>query len=63
MNRTRMYRNMKERPIYVVLPCNGDKMDERDVNIDNIEEDIQGRDLVSFTCPACGERHKSFRIS
>ncbi len=28
----------------------------------NIEEDIQGRDLLTFKCPECATEQKSFRV-
>jgi len=48
--------------VYVILPCTGDKVPERDVEFENIEEDFQGRDLLTFKCPECGETHQSYRI-
>lgn len=54
-----------ERPIntiYVMLTCTGDKIDEQDVKFENIEEDMQGRDILTFKCPECGEIHKSLRF-
>jgi len=51
-----------ERVIRVHLPCNWDLVAESNVEILNIEEDIQGRDVLTFTCPACGQAHKSWRI-
>lgn len=36
-------------------------MDERTVEFLNIEEDIQGRDLMTFRCPDCKTVQKSFR--
>ena len=41
------------RPVVVVLPCNQERIPETDVEILNIEEDIQGRDLLTFICPNC----------
>jgi len=37
--------------------------DERKVEFLNIEEDIQGRDVLMFVCPACGSEVKSLRAS
>ena len=51
-----------EPPVVVVLSCNGDKVDENDVKTLNIEEDIQGRDLLTYVCPECGKEHKSYRL-
>lgn len=47
--------------IEIILPCTRERVDERDVEIDNIEEDMQGRDVVTFRCPHCAEIHKSHR--
>ena len=52
----------EERPILLALPCNGDRIDESTVTLENIEEDIQGRDLVTFQCPVCGKQHQSYRL-
>ncbi len=51
-----------ERRIEILLPCTGERVDETDVDIDNIEEDMQGRDVVTFRCPHCAEIHKSHRF-
>ena len=48
--------------IYVIQSCNGDKVDEQTVKVENIEEDIQGRDLLTFLCNSCDELHKAYRI-
>jgi hypothetical protein len=34
---------------------------EQDVEFLNIEEDIEGRDVMTFKCPDCGESQKSLR--
>lgn len=51
-----------QRVIRVVLSCNGDRIDERKVEVLNIEEDIQGRDVLTFKCPECKQTHKSLRL-
>lgn len=51
-----------ERPIKVVLSCTGDYEDEQNVQFLNIEEDFQGRDLMTYVCPKCGQEHKSYRL-
>ena len=48
--------------IQVMLTCNGEWCPEEDVQFENIEEDMQGRDILTFTCPECGEQHKSLRV-
>lgn len=51
-----------EREILVILDCNGDRVPESQVEFLGIEEDIQGRDILSFVCPVCQEPHKSLRL-
>ena len=53
---------MWERPIYVTLSCNGDRVDEKNVEFVDISEDFEGRDRLTFVCPDCGENHTSFRL-
>jgi hypothetical protein len=48
--------------IYVVLRCNGDRVDESTVETLDIAEDIEGRDVLTFKCPVCGQRHESLRF-
>lgn len=49
----------------VLLKCEKSAMTEyewvdvEDVKFLNIEEDVQGRDVMTFECPKCGESHKS----
>lgn len=50
------------RPIRVHLPCTDEWVEESDVEVANIEEDIQGRDVLTFRCPVCAEYHKSLRV-
>ena len=61
-----MFQKSKPQRIYpkrieIRLPCTGEMVDETDVDIENIEEDMQGRDVVTFRCPHCAEYHKSHR--
>jgi len=35
--------------------------DEAKVEFVNIEEDFEGRDVLTFVCPACGKTVKSLR--
>ena len=52
------------RSIYLMLPCTqGERILESDVHLTNIEEDIQGRDVVTFDCPRCGHEHRSLRFN
>lgn len=63
MTRARRARPWEGRgPIWVTLSCDGDRVDERTVKVEDIEEDIQGRDVLTFTCPRCGEVHRSYRL-
>jgi len=49
------------RPIYVrCCKCKKD-MDELKTDIQGIEEDIQGKDVLTFICPICKTVQKSFR--
>ena len=52
-----MYKTIK-------VMCNDCKQstDESKVEFVNIEEDIQGRDILTFVCPYCNTTQKSFRI-
>jgi hypothetical protein len=49
-------------PVRVILTCSNAWVPEASVTVENIEEDIQGRDVLTFRCPQCGESHRSFRI-
>ncbi len=37
-------------------------IDEIDVEVTGIEEDFQGRDVLTFVCPDCKTDQKSFRV-
>jgi hypothetical protein len=50
------------RVIRVFASCCSEWIDERDVHVENIEEDTDGADLLTFTCPRCGHSHRSRRI-
>jgi predicted RNA-binding Zn-ribbon protein involved in translation (DUF1610 family) len=41
-------------------PCN-EWIDEQETEFINIEEDIQGADMLTFKCPICGNVSKSRR--
>jgi hypothetical protein len=51
-------RDWRLRPT-ILLPCNGERIEARSVTIDDFAEDMQGRDVVTFTCPRCGQVHRS----
>jgi hypothetical protein len=53
-----------ERTVCVMLECeNNELIAESNVKFVNIEEDIQGRDMLTFECPCCGDEHTSVRVS
>ena len=43
-----------------MLVCNGMYWDVDAVQFEDISEDPTGRDLMTFTCPECGQIHKSY---
>ena len=47
--------------IAVILECSGELMDEQLVTFVDIEEDFEGCDVMTFTCPHCHQDHKSRR--
>jgi hypothetical protein len=49
-------------PIRVYLACSKEWVPEPTVEVEDIAEDIQGRDILTFTCPQCGEYHQSLRV-
>ena len=50
------------REVVVTLTCTNERISETDVEIINIEEDIQGRDLLTFICPKCKKQHTAYRL-
>jgi hypothetical protein len=50
------------KPIRVTIECRRELVDESTVTILNVEEDIIGRDVLTFRCPSCGKQHKSLRF-
>mgnify|MGYP003132491330 CR=1 FL=1 len=48
----------------IKVSCNDCKRstDESTVEFVNIEEDIQGRDVLTFVCPYCNTTQKSYRV-
>ena len=50
-----------EPKIYVVCPQCG-YVAEEEVEFINIEEDITGRDKLTFICPECKQKRKSYRL-
>lgn len=51
-----------ESPVRIILTCSKAWVPESSVTIDDIHEDIFGRDVVRFRCPTCGEWHESLRL-
>lgn len=47
----------------VILTCTKEFISEDEVKFINIEEDMQGRDTLTFECPKCKEEHKSLRFN
>ena len=43
----------------VILSCNNERYDVNYVEFLDIEEDIQGRDVIYFVCPVCEAHHHS----
>ena len=53
------YSETFERTIYVYV--DGERVNEQEVEVLNIEEDMQGRDLLTFTYK--GKKHTSYRVN
>ena len=49
-------------PIWVRQGCDGEWVDEKSVTHENIEEDAEGRDVLTFACRECGASHRSLRV-
>jgi len=49
-------------PKIKVICKNCDRVYEEDVKFIDIEEDMQGRNLLTFDCHICGERNRSYRL-
>lgn len=45
--------------MYVTLSCNKEEASVEEIEVENIEEDIYGADVVTYLCPLCEEYHKS----
>jgi len=57
-----MKRRLRRSSIQVFIECLGDWIPESDVKVLDVEEDIQGRDKLTFKCPECGKQHTSLRV-
>ena len=53
------YSETFERTIYVYV--DGERVNEQEVEVLNIEEDMQGRDLLTFTYK--GKKYTSYRVN
>jgi len=51
-----------EKAIYVNCTFCKDRYDEKEVKFIDIEEDIQGRDIMTFECPVCKNEVRSLRF-
>lgn len=51
-----------EPPITVICNSCGLRWNEKDVKFIDIEEDMQGRDILTFKCPICHKTTKSLRF-
>ena len=52
------------KPVRVALDCTGEFFEEDLLDeITNISEDMMGYDVLTFTCPECGEVHESYRFT
>jgi hypothetical protein len=49
---------LTENPIYVIV--DGERVNEKEVEFLNIEEDFQGRDILTFNYK--GKKHTSYRV-
>ena len=50
------------RESFVYQVCTSSRVPFPSVEFLDISEDIQGRDVVTYRCPACGQKHTSFVI-
>jgi len=51
-----------KRTIFVRCSTCKEDFDEQKVEFLNIEEDIQGRDIMTFKCPKCQTKQRSHRF-
>ena len=49
-------------PIVVFCSDCDEWMAEADTKFEGIEEDFQGRDLLTFKCPICNDSQRSYRV-
>ena len=56
-------KEMLQRRYYVYCKACDEQHNTKSVEFVNIEEDIQGRDVASFNCPASNTIQKSYVVS
>ncbi len=56
------YDKYEKPPVQVRCGSCDTSFDEDKVEFLNIEEDMQGRDVLTFTCPSCNKTKKSWRF-
>ena len=49
-------------PVVVFCKNCNEWMAEGDTNFESIQEDFQGRDLLTFKCPSCKTSQESYRV-
>jgi len=47
------------RQVTVTLQCTKEAVKLSEVKFLDVSEDIQGQDVISFTCPKCSQQHRS----
>ena len=57
-----IYQMSEYSPIVVFCTECNEWMAEADTTFEGIEEDFQGRDLLSFECPMCKSIQTSYRV-
>lgn len=51
-----------EPEFYVYQECTGEQINEKTTKFVDVAEDPQGRDLITYECPACGKMHQSYVV-
>jgi hypothetical protein len=51
--------SVPERGATVILNCTKEYKDVESVEFINISEDMQGKDVMTYVCPECGDDHQS----
>ncbi len=51
-----------EPQMFVVTACDHAWVSSESVEFLDIQEDIQGRDVMTFRCPKCGAEHNSYVV-